>query len=61
VSLSSLFSAADEAIASSFLSDVAGQGSVSELYPAVSEGFEFDFERSGATKQQLKALIAQVR
>ena len=51
----------DDALSSPFLWEVRDQGSKSEIFPPTSLSFEFDFERSSASKGDLKALIQLVR
>ena len=58
--ISSHLSTVDGALSSAFLWEVRDQGSKSEIFPPTSLSFEFDFERSSATKADLKELIHQV-
>jgi serine/threonine protein kinase len=50
----------DDALTHNFLTDnLMNKDSLSDIYPPTSLSFEFEFERSSATKQQLKGLIQQ--
>lgn len=51
----------DTALNSEFLWEVRDPGSQSEVYPPTSVAFEFAFERSCASRNDLKLLIHQVR